>query len=161
MSDAADIVSGLRSRGLTIAVAESLTGGLLVAELVAVPGASQVVRGGVVAYATDLKASLLGVDAALLAASGPIHPDVARQLADGARTRLGADIGIATTGVAGPDPQEGHPAGHVWVAAAGPDGVETRLLALVGDRSAVQDATCLEALSVLDGILTREEPALR
>ena len=106
VTDAADLVAELTRRGLTIAVAESLTGGLLVAELIAVPGASLVVRGGVVAYATDLKEELLGVDAALLAASGPIHPDVARQMADGVRRRLGADIGISTTGAAGPGPGE-------------------------------------------------------
>ena len=81
MSTAADVVDALRRHGLTIAVAESLTGGLLIAELVSVPGASAVVRGGVVAYATDLKSTLLGVDDALLAASGPIHPDVARGMA--------------------------------------------------------------------------------
>ena len=75
-------------------------------------------RGGVVAYATDLKAALLDVDPALLDAAGPVHPDVAAQMARGVRSRLGADLGLATTGVAGPDPQDGHPPGEVHVAVA-------------------------------------------
>lgn len=117
---AREAIDLLRGRGLTIAVAESLTGGLLLAELVAVPGASDVLRGGVVAYATELKARLLGVDAALLEANGPVDPDVAVQMARGARLRLGpgglpASIGLSTTGVAGPGPQDGHPAGTVFV----------------------------------------------
>jgi nicotinamide-nucleotide amidase len=147
VSDAAAVISSLRRHGLTIAVAESLTGGLLVAELVSVPGASDVVRGGVVAYATDLKASLLGVDAALLAASGPIHPDVARQLADGVRARLGADVGIATTGVAGPDPQDGHAAGEVWLGFAIGDEVTAVGLSLGGDRETIRRDTVSESLS--------------
>jgi len=153
MSDAAEIIAELTSRGLTIAVAESLTGGLLVAELVAVPGASNVVRGGVVAYATDLKAGLLGVDAELLAASGPIHPDVARQMADGVRERLGADIGIATTGVAGPDPQDGHAPGEVWLGFAIGDRVSAVGLALGGDRTAIRRDTVSESLSRLRALL--------
>ena len=153
MSDAADLIAELTRRGLTIAVAESLTGGLLVAELIAVPGASVVVRGGVVAYATDLKADLLGVDADLLAASGPIHPDVARQMADGVRARLGADIGISTTGVAGPDPQDGHEPGEVWLGFAVGDRVSAVGLALGGDRAAIRRDTVLESLLRVRGLL--------
>ena len=149
MSEASEVVAALRAHGLSIAVAESLTGGLLVAELISVPGASQVVRGGVVAYATDLKASLLGVDAALLAASGPIHPDVAQQLADGARRHLGADIGIATTGVAGPDPQDGHEPGEVWLGFAIGDRVSAVGLSLGGDRETIRRDTVSESLSRL------------
>ena len=149
MSVVADVISALLARGLTIAVAESLTGGLLVADLISVPGASAVVRGGVVAYATDLKASLLGVDAALLAASGPIHPDVARQLADGVRTRLAADIGISTTGVAGPDPQDGHAPGEVWLGFAIGGDVSAVGLSLGGDRDAIRRETVSESLSRL------------
>ena len=147
MTDAAALIAELTRRGLTIAVAESLTGGLLVAELIAVPGASVVVRGGVVAYATDLKQALLGVDAALLAASGPIHPDVARQMADGVRRRLGADIGISTTGAAGPDPQDGHEPGEVWLGFAIGDEVSAVGLALGGDRDAIRSHTVSESLS--------------
>ena len=153
MSDAADLVAELTRRSLTIAVAESLTGGLLVAELVAVPGASVVVRGGVVAYATDLKAGLLGVDPALLAASGPIHPDVARQMADGVRERLGADIGIATTGAAGPDAQDGHEPGEVWLGFAIGHEISAVGLALGGDRVAIRSDTVSESLSRLRALL--------
>ena len=101
---AAGVLAALESRGETLAVAESLTGGLLAATLVDVPGASRVFRGGLVVYATDLKATLADVPAELLAAEGPVHPAVATALAVGARRRCGADWGVATTGVAGPDP---------------------------------------------------------
>ena len=153
MSDAADVVDALRRHGLTIAVAESLTGGLLVAELVSVPGASAVVRGGVVAYATDLKAALLGVDTALLDAVGAIHPDVAEQMAAGVRSRLGADIGVATTGAAGPDPQDGHAPGEVWLGFAIGDRVISVGLALGGDRAAIRGDTVSESLSRLRQLL--------
>jgi nicotinamide-nucleotide amidase len=150
---AAEVVGRLTRAGLTIAVAESLTGGLLVAELIAVPGASAVVRGGVVAYATELKSALLGVDAALLAASGPIHPEVARQMASGVRERLGAGIGISTTGVAGPEPQDGHPPGEVWLGFAIGDEVTAVGLALGGDRAGIRGDTVSEALSRLRELL--------
>jgi len=138
---AAQVVHAFAARGLTLAVAESLTGGLVVAELVSVPGASAVVRGGVVAYATELKHELLGVDAALLAAGGPIQAAVAEQMASGARLRLGADVGLATTGVAGPDPQDGHPPGEVWIAVASSTGVRSVRLELGGDRDAIRRET--------------------
>jgi nicotinamide-nucleotide amidase len=117
---AAQILDALVARGQTLAVAESLTGGLLAATLVDVPGASRAFRGGVIAYATDLKASLVGVADDLLRAVGPVDPQVALALARGARTRCGADWGLATTGVAGPDPQDDIPVGTVYVAIAGP-----------------------------------------
>jgi len=145
------VVAELIRRGMTIAVAESLTGGLVVAELVSVPGASAVVRGGVVAYATELKSRLLGVDAQLLAERGPIDPEVARQMAEGARTRLGrddqpADIGLATTGVAGPEQQDGHPVGEVWLGLAMDGGAEARGLTLGGDRASIRTATVAASL---------------
>jgi nicotinamide-nucleotide amidase len=145
------LIGQLTRRGLTIAVAESLTGGLLVAELISVPGASAVVRGGVVAYATELKTSLLGVDAALLAEESPIHPEVARQMAEGVRRRLGhqgapADIGLATTGVAGPDSQDGHPVGEVWIGLALGGSVTAHGLSLGGDRASIRSATVSESL---------------
>lgn len=152
--DAGRLIALLRERGLTIAVAESLTGGLVVAELVGVPGASAVVRGGVVAYATELKARLLGVDAQLLAASGPVHPEVAAQMALGVRERLGADVGVSTTGVAGPDPQDGHPVGEVWIAVAVGDAVTTRRLELGGDRAAIRRATVSESLMHAEQLLS-------
>ena len=104
---ARQIVAALTEQRRTIAVAESLTGGLLGATITAVPGASEVFRGGVIAYATDLKAALLGVPADLLAARGAVDADVAAAMAAGVQQRLGADVGVATTGVAGPDPAEG------------------------------------------------------
>lgn len=114
--DVVAVVAALTAQGRTVATAESLTAGLLAARIADVPGASAVLRGGVVAYATDLKASLLNVDADLLARVGPVHPDVAAAMALGARTRCGADIGVATTGVAGPGPADGHDAGTFLVA---------------------------------------------
>jgi nicotinamide-nucleotide amidase len=153
MASAAELLAALRSRGWTVAVAESLTGGLVCAALVGVPGASASLRGGVVAYATDLKDTLLGVDGPLLAARGAVDPDVARQMAGGVRDRLGADLGLATTGVAGPDPQDGHAPGTVHVAVAAPAGVTVRSLHLAGDRSAVRhgavDAVLQLALEVI------------
>ncbi len=102
----------LVARGLTIGAAESLTGGLVTAALTTVPGASAVVRGGIVAYAADVKNQLLGVDADLLARVGTVHPDVAVAMARGVRERLGAAVGVATTGVAGPEPADGHAGRH-------------------------------------------------
>jgi nicotinamide-nucleotide amidase len=146
---ASEVVAALARHGMTIAVAESLTGGLVVAELVSVPGASAVVRGGVVAYATDLKASLLDVDEALLAAHGPVHPEVAERMAEGVRLRLGADVGISTTGVAGPDPQDGHAPGEVWLGFATPGGTRAERLDLDGDRDAIRRATVDALLGML------------
>ena len=138
MDDATSLVDALRSRGLTVAAAESLTGGLVCARLVDVPGASDVVRGAIVAYATDLKASLLDVDETLLAAQGPVHVDVARAMARGVRARLAADVGLATTGVAGPGPADGHRAGTVLVAVSTPWSDDALTLVLGGDRQAVR-----------------------
>ena len=112
---AAQVVRLLTQQGRTLAVAESLTGGLLLATLVSVPGASKAVRGGVVAYATDLKATLLGVDVDLLARVGAVDLTVAEAMAVGVRSRLDADYGVSTTGVAGPDPQDGHSVGTVFL----------------------------------------------
>lgn len=110
----------LAGRSATVATAESLTGGLIGAELTAMPGSSETYAGGVVAYATGLKERLLGVPAALLAAHGAVHPDVAAAMAAGVRDRLGATYGVAVTGVAGPEPQDGRPVGTVYIAVAGP-----------------------------------------
>ena len=158
MSLAADLVAELTARNLSVAVAESLTGGLLVAEFVAVPRASLVVRGGVVAYATDLKRSLLGVSAELLAAEGPVHPEVARQMAVGVRRMLSIDgipaaIGLATTGVAGPGPQDGHPAGEAYVAIAMGDRVTVLHLHISGSREDIRKAVVSESLSELAKLL--------
>ena len=132
------LLAALRAHGLTVAVAESLTGGLVTAALVDVPGASASVRGGVVAYATELKAALLGVDADLLARVGAVDPLVALAMARGVAERTGSDVGLATTGVAGPDPQDGHAPGTVHVACVGPGWSEVRSARLEGDRAAVR-----------------------
>ena len=143
---AAALLAALTERGWTVGTAESLTGGQVAAALVDVPGASRSLRGGVVAYATELKGTVLGVDAGLLAAHGAVHPEVARQMAEGARRVLGTDVGLATTGVAGPDPQDGQPPGTVHVAVAGPGGTVVRSLELTGDRAAIRAATCAAVL---------------
>ncbi|WP_163542541.1 CinA family protein [Occultella kanbiaonis] len=145
----AGTVARLIEAGRTVAVAESLTGGALAAELVSVPGVSAVLRGGVVAYATDVKASLLGVDPDLLAVHGPVHPQVALEMADGVRAALGADIGLGTTGVAGPGPADGQPAGTVFVACTTPTWRAVRGYHLAGARPAVRSATVALALALL------------
>jgi nicotinamide-nucleotide amidase len=146
---AALVVARLTADGRTLAVAESLTGGQLAARLVDVPGASAVLRGGVVAYATDLKARLLGVDPDLLADRGPVDAEVAAQMAAGVRARLGADWGLSTTGVAGPDPQAGKLPGTVFVGVAGPDAAQVRALRLAGTRAEVRSRTVAQALHLL------------
>ena len=154
-SAAAGALEMLAGRGQSLAVAESLTGGLVAGTLTAVPGASRVVRGSVTAYATEVKREVLGVDGALLAARGAVDGEVARQMASGARRVLGADWGLATTGVAGPDPQDGHPVGTVFVAVQGPDGAgAVRRLSLAGDRDRIRQDTIRAVLALLLSELT-------
>jgi nicotinamide-nucleotide amidase len=153
---AAEAVDALRSAGATVATAESLTGGLVCATLVDVPGASDVVRGGVVAYAPAVKTELLGVDADLVCTHGTVDAQVAAAMAVGARDRVGATYGLATTGVAGPDPSEGKPAGTVHIAIAGPDGVRTQELSLTGDRETIRRGTVDALLSWLVARLGEE-----
>lgn len=148
MTDLERLVEGLLAQAATLATAESLTGGLVGAALTDVPGISEVYRGGLVVYATDLKASLAGVPDELLDRVGPVHPDTAAALASGVRERLRATYGLATTGVAGPDPQDGHPAGEVYVAAAGPGTVRVRALRLAGDRAAVRAGSVAAVLAL-------------
>ncbi|SDM91774.1 nicotinamide-nucleotide amidase [Allokutzneria albata] len=148
----AELVAALRERGETVATAESLTAGLVCAALTDVPGSSVVVRGGLIVYATDLKASLAGVDADLLAEHGAVHPEVAAQLAEGARLRCGATWGIGLTGVAGPDPQDGVPPGTVHIGLAHADREPTVVtLRCEGDRHAVRAASRDSALAMLAG----------
>lgn len=149
---AGELVALLRDRGLSLAVAESLTGGMVAAELVSVSGASTVFVGGVVAYATRVKAEVLGVDADLLEREGAIHPRVAEQMAAGVRQLLSADLGLATTGAAGPDPQDGHEPGEVWIAAATPDGAVSRELRLAGDRESIRRQTADAVLALALGV---------
>jgi nicotinamide-nucleotide amidase len=151
---AAEVLDLLRADGRTLAVAESLTGGLLVDAFVRVPGASAVLLGGVVAYATPVKHTVLGVDADLLALRGPVDPEVARQMADGVRRAVAvegrsADVGVATTGVAGPEAQGGQPPGTVWVGVAVGEEVVARGATLPGDRAAVRAGAVELALAAL------------
>ncbi|MDL5204159.1 CinA family protein [Streptomyces sp. ALI-76-A] len=156
-SPATEVVRLLTVRGETLAVAESLTGGLVAAEITAVPGASRAFRGSVTAYATELKHRLLGVDATLLAANGAVDPQVAAQMAAGVRKALGADWGIATTGVAGPEPQDGRPVGTVFVAVDGPTapdsgvsgGEKVTALRLNGDRAEIRMESVRSVLALL------------
>lgn len=152
---AARLLGALEARGWTLAVAESLTGGAVCARLVEVPGASRVLRGGVVAYATDLKSELLGVDPALLAERGAVDPDVAAAMARGVRARLAADVGLATTGVAGPDPQDGHAPGTVHVAVATADTSHVASWSLPGDRPQVRGATVAGLLALALDVVAR------
>ncbi len=147
------VLESLARRGETLATAESLTGGLLAARLTDVPGASRSFVGGVVSYATRVKMSALDVPVELVEEHGVISEECAVAMAQGVLARMGSTWGVATTGVAGPDPQEGFPVGTVWLAVAGPHRVEARELALQGDRTAIRHATCDAALSVLGGIL--------
>jgi nicotinamide-nucleotide amidase len=162
LAGSADVVALLIERGLTIAVAESLTGGQLVASLVDVPGASATVLGGVVAYNTFLKSSVLGVSTSLLAARGAVEPEVARQMAVGVRTALAvdgrpADVGLSTTGVAGPEEQDGQPVGTVFLGIAIGDRVESVELHLSGTRRDIQSATVDAALATLLGLLNEPQ----
>lgn len=159
---AAEVLDLLRSQGRTLAVAESLTGGLLADAFVAVPGASAVLLGGVVAYATPVKHTLLGVDAALLEREGPVHPEVARQMADGVRRAVQvagrpADVGVSTTGVAGPEAQGDEPPGTVWVGVAVGERLVARTATLPGDRAAVRRGAVDLALGALLEVLRTAE----
>ncbi|ROS38325.1 CinA family protein [Amycolatopsis thermoflava] len=154
MTSARPVVAALVRLGQTVAAAESLTAGLVTATLTEVPGSSAVVRGGLVVYATDLKAKLAGVDPALLAAHGAVHPEVAAQLAEGARERCGADWGLGLTGVAGPAPQDGVDPGTVHIGLAGPAGRDVRTHWFEGDRAAVRRAAVTAALDLLGEHLT-------
>jgi nicotinamide-nucleotide amidase len=153
---AEQVIALLRGAGQTVAAAESLTGGLVVAGLTTVPGASHAVRGGVVAYATELKAILLGVPRAMLDAHGAVYAGVAAAMADGVRERLGATFGVATTGVAGPDPQDGQPVGTVHIAVSADNDTVVRTLALDGDRDRIRRVTVERLLALLIGRLRED-----
>ena len=151
----------LRAGGATIATAESLTGGRLAVALTDVPGASETYIGGVVTYATELKASVLDVDADIIEAHGVVSAECAKAMASGVRALTGASYGLSTTGVAGPTEQEGKPPGTVFVGIAGPGLLEVVALELSGKRQEVQDRTCEEAFAALEAVLRREETPFR
>ena len=155
---AAEIIGLLTRSGQTVATAESLTGGLVAAALTDVPGASSAFRGGVVAYATELKAKLLGVDSHMLDTHGAVYAPVAAAMADGVRGRLRATIGVATTGVAGPDPQDGQPPGTVHIAVSLEGDTVVRTMAVPGNRDEVRRLTVERVLGLLLGRLREECP---
>jgi nicotinamide-nucleotide amidase len=136
-------------RSLTVATAESLTGGALAAAVVDVPGASACFEGAVVSYSNRVKTEVLGVPAGLLAERGSVDPDVAVAMAEGARRRLGTDWAVSTTGVAGPEPHDGKPVGTVYLGVAGPGGSTAHELAAAGDRAAIRAAAVHAALERL------------
>ena len=155
---ATEILRLLTTNGQTVATAESLTGGLVAAALTDVPGSSPAYRGGVVAYATELKAEVLGVDNWMLEKHGPVYAPVAAAMAEGVRTRLGATIGVATTGVAGPEPVGGFPPGTVHIAVSLADDTVVRTMALNGNRDEVRRLTVERLLGLLLGRLREDRP---
>jgi nicotinamide-nucleotide amidase len=146
----------LQLRGETVASAESLTGGGLAELLSATPGASASYVGGVVSYATSLKESVLGVPAELVAENGVVSAECAEAMAVGVLRLTGATWGVSTTGVAGPTEQEGKPVGTVYLAVAGPVGVQSVELQLDGDRPAIRQQACVLALDQLRTALARD-----
>ena len=150
---AGKVLTQLQDRQETLATAESLSGGLLGAAITSVSGASRCYRGGVIPYATELKARLAGVSDTTLAELGPVAARTAAEMAAGVRERLGADWGVALTGVAGPESQDGHPVGQVFVGICGPTGTTTTELRLLGDRAAVRRQCVAEALQALSAAL--------
>jgi nicotinamide-nucleotide amidase len=160
LREAAMVHGLLLEREQTVATAESLTGGRLGMLLTETPGSSATYLGGVVAYATRLKVSLLGVPEDLVAAHGVVSAECARAMARAARDLTGATYALSTTGVAGPEQQEGKPAGTVFVGVAGPDHESVLALELAGSRYEIRDRTCAEALSALVAMLRGKKPAL-
>jgi len=159
---AGEIIALLTAHGRSVATAESLTGGLLAAALTGIPGASAAFRGGVVAYATGLKAVLLGVEPALLDRVGAVSAEVAGAMAGGVAGRLGATFGVSTTGVAGPDPAEGKPPGTVFIAVSAgrgpgePREPRVQRLALAGGRDDIRRETVAAALALLLAVMREE-----
>jgi nicotinamide-nucleotide amidase len=148
-SGAPELIEAAQAAQVTLASAESLTAGMICDELAAVPGASTVLRGGIVAYANDVKESLLGVSGALLAVEGSVHAEVARQMARGARAAVGATLGVATTGVAGPEAHDGQPVGTVFIGLADEYGQWSRRFEFAGTREEVRRQACQAALQEL------------
>jgi nicotinamide-nucleotide amidase len=154
------VARGFADRGLTVATGESCTGGLLVARLTERPGSSAWVLGGVTAYANSAKEHLLDVPADVLAAHGAVSPEVAVALAEGARSRFGADVGVGVTGVAGPDGGTADkPVGTVHLCVAGPGGRDVRALRLPGSRVAVRERSVTMAMHLLRVLLVGGPPA--
>lgn len=158
--DVPRLLDVLAERGETLATAESLTGGRLASAVTAVPGSSRVYVGGVVSYTTRVKVSVLGVDRAVIDEHGVVSAACARAMASGVRERLGATWALATTGVAGPGPQDGVAAGTVYVGVAGPSTLAAERLSLAGGREAVCAGTVEAALALLSGRVTADVSGL-
>lgn len=146
---AREAITALKDRGLTVCTCESLTGGLICATLVDVPGASKVVRGGLITYQTDTKPLLAGVDAALIEAKGVVSAEVAAAMAEGARKRLQADIAVSATGMASPGEPDEPPAGTVFVGVASDKGTRAIPLNLTGTRAEIRQATVKAAIEAI------------
>lgn len=158
MTTASGALDALVERGWTLGVAESLTGGALAAEIVSVAGASAALLGAVVAYATPVKHTLLGVDADLLDTHGAVHPEVARQMADGVRRTVSvngraADVGVSTTGIAGPESPDGQPVGTVHIAVVTPTASVSESHVFPGDRAQIRAQTVEAAITLLRRIV--------
>src|SRR5215213_157396 len=148
------VAQGFLDRGLTVATAESCTGGLLAGRLTARAGSSAYVLGGIASYANSAKERLVGVDPRLLATVGAVSAEVGAALADGARARFGADLGVGITGIAGPGggtPDK--PVGTVHLCVAGPEGRESRAVVLTGSRTAVRERSVTLAMHLLRALL--------
>ena len=151
---AREAITALKDRGLTVCTCESLTGGLICATLVDVPGASKVVRGGLIAYQTDTKPLLAGAAAALIEAKGVVSAEVAAAMAEGARKRLHADIAVSATGMASPGEPDEPPAGTVFVGVASEKGTRTIPLTLTGTRAEIRQKTVKTAIKAIIAELT-------
>lgn len=146
---AREVIAALIAAQATIATAESLTGGLVCAALTAVPGASAVVFGGVASYSAELKTRVLGVPDSVIAEHGTVSEQTAQHMADGVRRLTGASIGVATTGVAGPDPTEGKPVGTVFIAASGESIGRVQAFTYRGSRDQIRAQTVEDALKLV------------
>ncbi|MEZ2391063.1 CinA family protein [bacterium RCC_150] len=159
---AASAVALAIERGVTVATAESLTAGLVAATLADTPGASAMLQGGVVAYQNSVKSDILGVSVELLSTAGSVDADVAGEMADGARLACGADIGISTTGVAGPLPHDGKPVGTVFIGVATPDGSTAHAYSFKGDRQAIRaQATAAAVDRLLECLVQADLPRVK
>ena len=147
--DAAALVRLATDLGVTIGTAESLTGGAVASAVVTVAGASACFDGAVVSYSHEVKERVLGVPHDLLAARGAVDAEVAMSMARGARAALGVDWAVSTTGVAGPEPHDGHAVGTVLVGVSGPHGERFERLELNGDRGQIREATVERAIDTL------------
>ncbi|PYH00190.1 damage-inducible protein CinA [Arthrobacter stackebrandtii] len=149
----AELVSAAVAANITVATAESLTGGMVAATLVQVPGSSAMLQGGIIAYQNSLKETLLGVPAWLLEARGAVDPEVACAMALGACAAAGSRVGISTTGVAGPEPHQGKEVGHVYIGVALDGEAQSYEYHFAGDREMIRVAATQEAISLLEQVI--------